>query len=54
MRKLLILIIFIPSLLLAEEVVYPDTEHAIRNGVKYKRAKEAPIYKKIDETKGDK
>jgi hypothetical protein len=54
MRKLLILIIFIPSLLLAEEVVYPDTDTAIRNGVKYKAKHKASIYQDIDKAKDPK
>jgi hypothetical protein len=52
MLRVLVLIFLLPIVCFAkEEITYPDKDTAIRNGVKYKRIKEASIYKKIDEAK---
>ncbi len=51
MRRLALLVL-LPAILLAkDEVIYPDKDHAVRNGVKYERKHEAKIYEGIDRAK---
>lgn len=52
MRRFILLLLLIPSVLLAkDEVSFPDKDHAIRNGVKYKLKHKANIYELIDRAK---